>query len=84
MDTKTEILIGIGTAVAAKCQKCLNYLITLARNKSIEEKEIKNAIKIGKRVGLKSIKSMNNYITDVLGLPAKSQDTDKLGPCGCS
>jgi len=84
LDSKTEILIGIGAAVAVKCQQCLTFFITLARNNSIDGEEIKKVIKIGKRVGLSSLKNMNNFASNLLDLPSDNPNVDNTGPCGCT
>ncbi|MFX1380675.1 MAG: carboxymuconolactone decarboxylase family protein [Promethearchaeota archaeon] len=84
MDSKTEILIGMGAAVAAKCQNCLKFFISLARKNNIDENEIKQVIKIGKRVGLSSIKNMDKFISNSLNFSAEIQNFDNSEPCGCS
>ncbi|MFX0023840.1 MAG: carboxymuconolactone decarboxylase family protein [Candidatus Hermodarchaeota archaeon] len=84
MDTKTEILVGIGAAVAAKCQQCFNFMLNLARQNSINDQEINAVIKISKRVGVSSIKNMNKFIANSINLPIEQQNIENSGPCGCS
>ena len=46
MNNKTQLLIGIGAAYAAKCQQCLKSLLTLSQKSGIEEAEIKEVLKV--------------------------------------
>ena len=83
MNNKTQLLIGIGAAYAAKCQQCLKSLLTLAQKSGIEEAEIKEVLKIARQVGLSSLKSMNKSASSLLDSPTENQKTDSEESCGC-
>jgi len=83
MNNKTQLLIGIGAAYAAKCQQCLKSLLTLAQKSGIEEAEIKEVLKIARQVGLSSLKSMNKFASSLLDNPTENQKTDSEESCGC-
>ena len=83
MNNKTQLLIGIGAAYAAKCQQCLKSLLMLAQKSGIEEGEIKEVIKIARQVGLSSIKNMNKFALSLLDNPTENQKVDSEESCGC-
>ncbi len=83
MNNKTQLLIGIGAAYAAKCQQCLNSLLTLTQKSSIKEEEIKEVLKIARQVGLSSIKNMNKFASSLLDNPIENQKVDSEESCGC-
>lgn len=84
MDNKVQILIGIGAAVAVKCQECLVFLVNQAQKNGIDENEIKEVIKIAQRVGLNSAKHMNEFASDLLGDKLEILSIDNGKPCGCT
>ena len=50
LDTETQLLVGIGAAVAAGCIPCLEKMVDLADKASIELKKLKAAAIIGQFV----------------------------------
>ena len=50
LDTETQLLVGIGAAVAAGCIPCLEKMVDLADKASIESKKLKAAAIIGQFV----------------------------------
>ena len=49
LDRQTARLIAVGASVAANCQPCLETVVAKARQEEIKEKDIVEAIEIGKR-----------------------------------
>jgi AhpD family alkylhydroperoxidase len=50
MDTKTRELIAVGAAVTANCLPCLKYHFANAREAGATEKEVSEAIRVGRMV----------------------------------
>jgi AhpD family alkylhydroperoxidase len=47
MDTRTQVLIGIGAAVTSNCTSCLKFYVTKARETGASEEDIQAALNIG-------------------------------------
>lgn len=50
IDVKVKELIAIGASVSANCQPCLKYHVGKALEKGVNEKDIQEAISVGKMV----------------------------------
>ncbi len=50
IDDKVKELIAIGASVSANCHPCIKYHVNKARELAIDEKEIRQAIEVGKMV----------------------------------
>jgi len=50
IDSKIKELIAIGASVSANCHPCVKYHVNKAREMAIDEKEIQQAIEVGKMV----------------------------------
>lgn len=50
IDSKIKELIAIGASVSANCHPCVKYHVNKAREMAIDEKEIRQAIEVGKMV----------------------------------
>ncbi len=50
LDTETQLLVAIGSSVAAGCIPCLETIVSLAKNENIDPKKLKAAAIIGQFV----------------------------------
>jgi AhpD family alkylhydroperoxidase len=50
IDPKIKELIAIGASVSANCHPCVKYHVNKAHEMEIDEKEIQQAIEVGKMV----------------------------------
>ena len=50
IDPKIKELIAIGASVSANCHPCVKYHVNKAHEMAIDEKEIQQAIEVGKMV----------------------------------
>jgi AhpD family alkylhydroperoxidase len=50
MENKTKMLIAVGAAVTANCQPCLKTAVNQAQGTGADEKDIREAIAIGRIV----------------------------------
>ncbi len=61
MENKTKMLIAVGAAVTANCQPCLKTAIDQAQQTGAEEKEILEAIAIGRVVRRGAFGKMDKF-----------------------
>jgi len=63
MDDSTKELIAIGASVACNCHPCVKFHTEKANQMAIDEKEIKQAVEVGKMVR----KGAAGQMDDLLG-----------------
>ena len=64
LDPKTQLLVALGAAAAAKCQTCFTGLYATADSVEATDKEIRSAVAIGNKVAAKSRDFMSAYIEE--------------------
>jgi AhpD family alkylhydroperoxidase len=98
MENKTKMLIAIGAAVTANCQSCLKTAVTQAQATGAEEKEILEAIAIGRVVRKGAFGKMDKFASTLTGKNVDGSDDCPFGStekevkewveeddqCGCS
>ncbi|MFX0070172.1 MAG: carboxymuconolactone decarboxylase family protein [Candidatus Hermodarchaeota archaeon] len=84
MDEKNQVLVGIGAAVAAKCEKCFGFLLDKAKKLGVEEKDINATVLIAKQVIKGANNSMDQFITSQLDITRKILSSGLNKECGCS
>lgn len=67
LDTETQLLVGIGAAVAAGCIPCLETMVDLAEKASIDSKRLKAAAIIGQFVKDQPAAHMKTAADNLLG-----------------
>ena len=65
LDYKVKELIAIGASITANCQPCLEYHRSKAKEAGANEKEITEAIAIGKMVRKGSSSKMDKFILTI-------------------
>ena len=85
LDAKTQLLVALGAATAAKCQHCFTMLYGTAGKLDVSDKEVRAAVAIATKVAAKSQDFMAAFIEEVTkgAIPARSGDGAAAG-CGCS
>ena len=93
LDTETQLLVGIGAAVAAGCIPCLEKMTVLASEASIESKKLKAAAIIGQFVKDQPIAQIKAAADRLLGTHLQSTSAKAACPadapesendtCGC-
>ncbi len=63
IDDKVKELIAIGASVSANCHPCIKYHVNKARELAIDEKEIRQAIEVGKMVRKGAAGEMDKLIS---------------------
>ena len=72
LDTETQLLVGIGSAVAAGCIPCIENIAGMARAEGIEEKKLKAAAIIGQFVKDQPANNMKATADKLLGTHLQS------------
>ena len=72
LDTETQLLVAIGSAVASGCIPCLENISGMARAEGIEEKKLKAAAIIGQFVKDQPAANMKATADKLLGTHLQS------------
>ncbi len=67
LDTETQLLVAIGSAVASGCIPCLESITGMARAESIDEKKMRAAAVIGQFVKDQPAGHMKTKADELLG-----------------
>ena len=67
MESKIKMLIAVGAALTANCQPCLQTAISQAQKAGAEEKEIREAIAIGRVVRKGAMGKMDQFASGLIG-----------------
>jgi AhpD family alkylhydroperoxidase len=65
IDEKIKELIAIGASVSANCHPCVKYHVAKAREKKIDEDDIRQAIEVGKMVRKGAAGQMDKLIEEL-------------------
>ena len=85
LDPKTQLLVALGAAAAAKCQDCFVKLYAMANAVEATDKEIRSAVAIGNKVAGKSRDFMSAFIEETTkgAVAVPGHEAASTG-CGCS
>lgn len=67
IDLETQLLISVGSAVAAGCIPCLQKIVEQARAHGIDEKKMRAAARTGQFIKEQPIKHMKVLADELLG-----------------
>lgn len=86
LDSKTQLLVALGAAVAAKCQTCFAKLYDTAGKLGVSDSEIRSVVAIASKVTEKSHQFMAAFIDETTkGTPATAGNPAAAASgCGCS
>jgi AhpD family alkylhydroperoxidase len=72
LETETQLLVALGSAVASGCIPCLENITGIARAEGIEEKKLKAAAIIGQFVKDQPANNMKTMADQLLGTHLRS------------
>ena len=72
LDTETQLLVALGSAVASGCISCLESITGLARAERIDEKKMRAAAIIGQFVKDQPANNMKSTADELLGTHLQS------------
>jgi len=80
LDQRTQLLIALGSSIAAGCQPCLETIVGQARAAGIAEKELQSAAIIGQFVKDQPANLIKSMADDLLGTHLMQQTEDASCP----
>ena len=84
LDSKTQLLVALGSAVAAKCQICFAGLYAQADEVEATDQEVRAVVAIANKVASKSHEFMIGFVNDTTkGVVAVGSDGPESGSCAC-
>jgi AhpD family alkylhydroperoxidase len=79
MDEKTKLLIAVGASITANCQPCLKTAVSQAKAVGIEDREVHEAIAIGRIVRRGATGKMDKFASSVTGKHVEISDDCPFG-----
>lgn len=84
LDSKTQLLVALGAATAAKCQGCFGKLYGMAADAGVTASEIRAVVAIASTVSAKSRDFMGAFIEETTGGSVARRDGGGAAPSGCA
>jgi len=82
LDKRTAELVAVGASVSANCLPCVEINVERAVRDGIDERDIADAIEVGRMVRNGAAANMDKHVSELLG---KTSPGEVLtGTCGCS
>ena len=82
LDIRIRELIAVGTAVGANCYSCLQHHVAKAREQSVPDDEIAEAIEVGRAVRRGAQGSMDKLANELLS-ERRAAPPQAPADCGC-
>ena len=79
MDSKTEVMVALGTALGVNCIPCFDHLYTRSKEVGLTDEDVRQICRIADKVKGGAAMFIKQAVIDVAGEP-----TDASEPCGCS
>ncbi len=79
MEDKIKLLVAVGASVTANCQPCLKTAVIEAKRAGVDEKEIFEAIAIGRVVRKGAFGKMDKFASTLTGKDMSSSDECPFG-----
>jgi AhpD family alkylhydroperoxidase len=79
MEDKVKLLIAVGASVTANCQPCLKTAVTQAQAVGVENKEIVEAIAIGRVVRRGAFGKIDKFASTLTGKDVSGSDECPFG-----
>jgi alkylhydroperoxidase/carboxymuconolactone decarboxylase family protein YurZ len=86
LDARTQVLVALGAAVAAKCQDCFAKLYETAGRIGVSDREVRAVVAIAAKVSEKSHGFMAAFVerTTMGAVPGGRAAGGGDGGCGCA
>jgi AhpD family alkylhydroperoxidase len=79
MDEKVKLLIAVGASITANCQPCLKTAVTQAKVAEVDDRDIREAIAIGRIVRRGATGKMDKFASSVTGRNVEMSDDCPFG-----
>jgi AhpD family alkylhydroperoxidase len=71
LESRIQALIAVGAAVSANCQPCLQSALKMACESGVDEREIAEAIEVGKQVRRGAASNLDKFASGLkLAIPS--------------
>ncbi len=84
LDPKTELLVALGAAVAARCQSCFSTLYAAAEKADTSDSEIRAAVALANKVAEKSQGFMAAFVEQTTEGRVVAQLGSDADACDCT
>ncbi len=81
LDNKTRSLIAVGASLTANCQPCIKHHIGKAKENGADEKEISEAIEVGKAVRMGAASQMDKFVDNISKTETTMSCNSWMGRC---
>ncbi|MEW6442367.1 MAG: sigma-70 family RNA polymerase sigma factor [bacterium] len=81
LDRETQLLVAVGSAVAAGCMPCLEKIVGMAREEGVDERKVKEAVLTGQYVKEQPNRMMREFADGLTGTHLMSAPPSAEGPC---
>ncbi len=82
LDNRIKELIAVGASITANCQPCLQYHVSEGLKSGADEREIMEAIEVGKMVRRGAASKMDKFAASLSESGAPSNASTEAGGCG--
>ena len=81
MDVRIEELVAIGASITANCKPCLEYHVAKAKENGANDREIAEAVAMGKMVRKGAAAKMDQFTSTVLVDAGAGEKAPEDGCC---
>jgi len=78
MDSKTEVMVALGTALGVNCIPCFDHLYAQSKEVGLTDEDVRKISQIADKVKGGAAMFIKKAVADVAGEPAGADET-----CGC-
>lgn len=78
MDSKTEVMVALGTALGVNCIPCFDHLYTRSKEVGLTDEDVRKISQIADKVKGGASMFIKKAVADVAGEPAEASE-----PCNC-
>ena len=82
LDAKTQLLVALGAAAAARCQHCFTTLYRSADKVAVTDREVRAAVAIAMKVAGKAQEFMGAFIEQTTNGAVPAGETSSACACG--
>ena len=78
MDSKTEVMVALGTALGVNCIPCFDHLYTRSKEVGLTDEDVRQISQIADKVKGGAASFIKKAVAEVAGEPTEASE-----PCGC-
>ena len=78
MDSRTEVMVALGTALGVNCIPCFDHLYTRSKEVGLTDEDVRQICRIADKVKGGAAMFIKQAVIDVAGEPGEAHE-----PCSC-